>query len=395
MYQFDEVVERRGTLSKKWDPQTLEEMFGNQEALPLWVADMDFRVPPEVINHLKQAVEHGIYGYSMGEQANQAFASWVERRHHWTIKSEWIVNTPGVVVGLNNAIQVFTQPGDQVLIQQPVYPPFYHSIINNGRQVANNPLIRQGDQYQIDFEHFETLVKDPLTRLFILCSPHNPLGRIYTPDELKRMFDICFKYDVQVIVDEIHNDIIMPGYEFTTIGQLGEAYYQRIITCMAPSKSFNIAGLQWSAMVIPDEGIRQKFSRHLEQMGIRLCNPLSFVGVEAAYQYGDSWLDTLIVYLNDNYHYMKERLAQSLPSLEVLELQATYLSILDFSNYLLDEATLEDLIYRKAGVALNAGVWFGEAGEGLMRINLACPRATLEEALNRLIEALTPFENKA
>ena len=181
MYQFDEVVERRGTLSKKWDSQTLEEMFGNQEALPLWVADMDFRVPPEVIDHLKQAVEHGIYGYSMGEQANQAFASWVERRHHWTIKSEWIVNTPGVVVGLNNAIQVFTQPGDQVLIQQPVYPPFYHSIINNGRQVANNPLIRQGDQYQIDFEHFETLAKDPLTRLFILCSPHNPC-LLYTSD---------------------------------------------------------------------------------------------------------------------------------------------------------------------------------------------------------------------
>lgn len=388
MYDFDKVINRKGTWSMKWDDISLEKTFNNSEVLPLWVADMDFEAAPGIKSAVQKVIDHGIFGYSVTDEANQALANWMNRRHNWKIDTKWVVNTPGIVFALNVAVQTYTKPGDSVLIQRPVYYPFTDAIVNNGRQVVSNSLVENDGGYTIDFEDFEEKAKDPNTTMFILCSPHNPLSKVFTADELKRMLDIAFENDLIVVADEIHGDLIMPGVEYHTVGNLGGDYANKVITCLAPSKSFNLAGVQWSGIVIPDEKLRHQFKRAIEQLGYNSLNSLSFAAVIGAYNDSEDWLDAVIEYIYENYKYLKERLETELDNVSVIDLEATYLAYVDFRGLGYSDEKLIDLITHKAKVGLDSGNWFGKEGEGFMRFNLACSREILEEAVNRIVKVL-------
>lgn len=388
MYDFDKVIERKGTWSMKWDDKPLENTFNNKEVLPLWIADMDFKAAPAIVEAVQEVVDHGIFGYSTTDEPNKALANWMSHRHGWKFNPKWVTNTPGIVFALNVAIQTYTKPGDSVLIQRPVYYPFMDAIENNGRKVVSNSLVADGTSYKVDFEDFEEKAKDPNTTMFILCSPHNPVSKVFTADELKRMLDIAFENNLMVISDEIHGDLIMPGVEYHTVGNLGEDYANKVITCLSPSKSFNLAGLQWSGIVIPDDEIRHKYRRALEQLGYHSLNPFSFAAVISAYNDSEEWLDDVIEYIYNNYLYLKETLETELEGVRVLDLEATYLAFVDFKGLGIPDEKLEELITHKANVGLDAGNWFGHEGVGFMRFNLACSREILAEALKRIITVL-------
>ncbi|MBG9983520.1 pyridoxal phosphate-dependent aminotransferase [Aerococcaceae bacterium DSM 111022] len=389
MFNFDEIIDRRKSVGKKWNPNTLDEMFGNPDALPMWIADMDFRVAPAITEAIKEVAEHGIYGYSNAGSAVESYIGWVKRRHNWDIKPEWVLNTPGVVTALDVAIAAYTKPGDGILINKPVYYPFSLIIESHERKIVDSTLvIEEGGAISVDFADFEAKAKDENTKMFILCSPHNPLGHIYSRDELKRMLDICFKYDVLVVVDEIHGDLIMPGQEFTSIGELGEKYANRVIVTQAPSKTFNLAGMQWSAVVIPDADLRAKFQAHIELYDLAIQNPLAIAAVSAAYDEGAEWLDAAIGYIYANFEYLRNALAEALPDARVLDLKATYLAFVDFSYLGLDDESLDKLFAEEIGLALDSGHWFGETGSGYMRFNLATPRANVEKAVELMVNTL-------
>lgn len=385
MYNFDEFIDRKGTMSMKWDDESLQAIFGSKDVLPLWVADMDFKIAPAITEALQKVVDHGIIGYSGTDEANKALANWMSRRHNWDLDYKTVVNTQGIVFALNLAVQTFTRPGDGVLIQRPVYYPFTNAIVNNGRKVVSSSLVKNGHHFEVDFADFEEKAKDPNTTMFILCSPHNPLSKVYKVDELRRMLDIAFENDLLVVVDEIHGDLIMPGVEYTTVGNLGKDYSDKVITCISPSKTFNLAGTQWSGIVIPDDKLRHPFSRTIEQLGIGIHNPCSLAAVIAAYNDSEEWLDELIKYIYANYEYLKERLEAEL-GVDVLKLEATYLAFADFSKFGLTREELDHKMVHEAKVGLDSGHWFGDEGEGYMRFNLACSRSTLEEAINRIVK---------
>lgn len=387
MYDFSRVIDRSGTNSMKWEPGVLEDMFGNPELLPLWVADMDFEVSPAVKEAVVKVAEHGIYGYSETDKHMIAFKNWQDRRFDTKIETEWLINTPGIVTALNIAVQTFTKPGDNVIIQRPVYYPFTDAIVNNGRHVSNNELKEVDGNYEIDFEDFEEKAKDPNTTMFILCSPHNPVSRVWTKEELAKLMDICVENDVLVVSDEIHNDLVMPGYEHTVTLGIDEKYQKNLISCMAPSKSFNLAGMQLSYIIIADEKMRHQFNRTLEQLGLGMMSPFALEAAAAAYDESEEWLDDLIEYLHGNYNYLKDYFAKELPQVKVRDLEATYLVWVDFRELGLNFEEIADTMANKAGVALDGGDWFGKAGEGFMRINIACPRELLEQAAEQIVKA--------
>ena len=387
MYDFSKVIDRSGTNSMKWDPGVLEDMFGNPELLPLWVADMDFEVSPAVKEAVVKVAEHGIYGYSGTDKHMIAFKNWLDRRFDTKIKTEWLINTPGIVTALNIAVQTYTKPGDNVIIQRPVYYPFTDAVEKNGRHVSNNELKEVDGNYEIDFEDFEERAKDPNTTMFILCSPHNPVSRVWSKEELARLMDICVENDVLVVSDEIHNDLVMPGYEHTVTLGIDEKYQKNLISCMAPSKSFNLAGMQLSYIIIADENMRHQFNRSLEQLGLGMMSPFALEAATAAYDESEEWLDDLVEYLHGNYNYLKGYFAKELPHLKVRDLEATYLVWVDFRELGLDFEEIADTMANKAGVALDGGDWFGTAGEGFMRFNIACPRELLEQAAEQIVKA--------
>lgn len=389
MYNFDEIIDRRGTNSMKWSPTIMDELFDESEALPLWVADMDFRTVPEVIEATKRVAEFGIYGYVTSDKHNLAFVDWVQRRMNYTIAPEWVINTPGVVTAFSLAIQTFTKPGDKVLIQRPVYYPFTNAIVNNGRQVVSNTLVNQKGRYEIDFEDFKRKVQDPDTTLFILCSPHNPVSRSFSKEELVRMMDLCVANDVLVVSDEIHNDLIMPETDpHVTVPSLGEKYANHSITCMAPSKTFNLAGMHLSNIVIPNDRLRHQFQRTMSQVGIGGMNPFAIEATTAAYTHGEPWLEGLLDYLYGNYQYLRDTFAKELPEVVVTPLEATYLVWLDFNALEISQDILGEKIFKDAKVALDGGDWFGPEGEGFMRLNLASPRSVIQEAVEKIIRAI-------
>lgn len=385
---FDEVVERRGTDSSKWSPSVNLEQFGRADVLPMWVADMDFRTVPEVIEALEQRAAHGIYGYRAGNGHNEAFAGWVERHYGWHIDPAAVINTSGVVTALRFAIQAYTKPGDKVLIQQPVYYPFERSIRLNGCIPVSSDLVIVDGRYQVDFDDFEAKASDPDVMLFIMCSPHNPVGRVWTPEELTRVADICIDHDVLIVSDEIHCDLVMPGHTHTVLASLGEKYAQHTVTCMAPSKTFNLAGLQLSNIVIPNACLHRLFEKSLQRVGMQgKANIFAATAAETAYEQGDAWHSALVEYLAGNVSLVKEFLAERLPQVKTYDHEGTYLVWLDFHAFGLTEEALEERCFKKAGVALDAGAWFGAPGEGFMRINVGCPRSMLTEALERLADA--------
>lgn len=393
-WDFDEIIDRTGTASMKWEPAVLSSVFGDAKTdlLPLWVADMDFKCPAVVREAMEKRLAHQIYGYSLLDPSYfPALISWYMRRHQWEIDEKWILTTPGVVPATNYIVQRFTQPGDRVLIQTPVYYPFARAIQNNGRRILENPLRIVDGNYAMDFEDLEKKVRDPRAKLAILCSPHNPVGRVWTREELETFGDICIKNGILVFSDEIHCDLIMPGYKHTCFPTVSKTFEQHSITGLAASKTFNLAGLQQSSIIIPNPRLRREMATQIENLGfVNSIGGTLFgaVAAAAAYSGAEPWLEDLVVYLKGNFNYLRDSLETRLPGVHVFELQGTYLVWVDFRKTGLEKDLMRDALEKDAKVALDHGDWFGENGCGFERFNIACPRATLARALDSVVSAI-------
>lgn len=389
VFNFDREIDRRGTNSVKWD---FARRFGKPaDALPLWVADMDFQTPPCVIDALQKAAAHGIFGYSeAGEAYYEAAAAWFRERFGWETRPEWLVKTPGVVFAISAAVRALTEPGDAVLIQPPVYYPFANVIRGNGRAVAENVLRLRNGRYEIDFADFERKIRDKAVKLFILCSPHNPVCRVWTREELQTMGEICARYGVYVVSDEIHCDFAFPEHPHTVFPLACPALAERTVVCTAPSKTFNLAGLQASNIWIPDREMRQKIRRAIDQTGFGGLNTMGLAAAQAAYEGGGPWLEACKAYLRGNLDYLRGFLNERLPELRLVEPEGTYFAWLDCAGLRLDAQALDELVTNRAKLWLDAGTLFGAGGEGFERVVLACTRRTLTEALTRLDRAVHP-----
>ena len=413
IYNFDNITNRKGTNCLKYDFAV--ERGKPADVLPLWVADMDFPVSEEISKSLHAAVEHGIYGYTQPKDAYyNAVMNWMERKHNWKTKREWIVKTPGVVFALGAAVKAFTDPGDAILIQNPVYYPFTNIIRDNNRKVVDNTLVYHpvtertvvpvttddaseqqinnvgtvSPAYQIDFEDFERKIEQEHVKLFILCNPHNPVGRVWTVEELQKLGEICLRHHVIVVSDEIHNDFVYPGYEHTVFANVDPRFAEFTLTCTAPSKTFNLAGLQISNIFIPNENLRKAFKTEIDRTGYDEPNALGVVACEAAYRAGEDWLDQLKAYLLKNLNFLRDFLQEKLPQIHLVEPEGTYLVWLDCSELVITGKELDQFIVDKAGLWLDGGSMFGPSGAAFQRVNIACPQATLELALNKLKEAV-------
>lgn len=384
---FNIVVNRKNTNCLKYDFAVRRGRPEN--VLPLWVADMDFKVAPEITQAIEKRVAHGIFGYSeVKEEYFEAVSAWMEQKHGWHVKEDWLVKTPGVVFALAMAVQAFTEPGDAVIIQQPVYYPFSEVIADNGRRIVDNTLeLKEDGKYHINFEDFEQKVKENHVKLFLLCSPHNPVGRVWTKEEFKKIAAICRKYDVIVVSDEIHEDFVFNG-KHQVFADLSEDAKNRTITCTAPSKTFNLAGLQVSNIWIANPKLREKFKKQIAAAGYSQLNTLGLTACEAAYRYGGEWHAELLGYLKSNLNFLREFLQTRLPEVKLIEPEGTYLVWLDFGSLGLTEEQREELLTKKAGIWLDSGAIFGAAGEGFERINIACPRSILKDALERIERAV-------
>lgn len=389
---FDEVINRRHTNCLKYDFAVRR---GKPEGiLPLWVADMDFRISSYIQEALIKQAEHGIYGYSeVQDEYFQVLKSWMARNFDWRVERRWLIKTPGIVFALAMAVKAFTQKGDGILIQQPVYYPFSEVVEDNERRIVDNTLILdENGAYHIDFEDFEKKIVEEGVKLFFLCNPQNPTGRVFTKEELMRMGDICLKHQVLVVSDEIHADFVWKG-RHQVFANLKEEYKKISVTCTSPSKTFNIAGLQLSNIFIPDTAIRRKFRKQIAAAGYSQLNAAGLVAGEAAYLYGGEWLTAVRRYIKDNIRFTRHYIEQYLPEIRMTEPEGTYLVWLDFRNLQLTDEELEDLIIHKAGLWLDSGAIFGKSGQGFQRINVACPRQTLTKALDQLRRAMRENKN--
>ncbi|WP_449537509.1 MalY/PatB family protein [Ferdinandcohnia sp. Marseille-Q9671] len=385
-YNFDESINRYQTNSVKWDE--VENLFGDKDMLPMWVADMDFKSPQPVMDALQKRVEHGIYGYTTRPTSYyEATIGWMKRRHNWTIEKDWICFCPGVVPALNVIVQSFTNPGDKIIIQPPVYYPFTSVIEKNGRDIVSNPLTFENGRYEMDFDD---LVKklDSSVKMIIISSPHNPVGRVWTKEELTKLGTICLEHDILIVSDEIHFDLVFDGKVHIPFASISEEFAQQSITCTAPSKTFNLAGLQTSNIIIPNKEYRESFTKALEDRALGLSNTFGVTALISAYEEGDEWLDQLLVYLKGNLEYLKEYIQSNHPEVKVIEPEATYLAWVDCRALGLDHKELEHLLQKQGKVAFDEGYIFGKEGEGFTRINIACPRSILEEGLKRFSQAI-------
>ncbi|XID93280.1 MalY/PatB family protein [Paenibacillaceae bacterium WGS1546] len=384
-YDFDRRIDRTGTASYKWDQS--EKLFGRADIVPLWVADMDFEAPKEVVEAVVRRANHGIYGYSARTQGYyDAIIGWLKRRHGWTVEQDWITSSPGVVPALSLLVLTQTEPGDGIILQSPVYYPFFDVIKANGRNIVDNPLILKDGQYTIDFELLEEQAKAG-AKMLLLCSPHNPGGRVWTREELDRIGDICAKHGLLVVADEIHHDLIFPGHKHTPFASISERFAQISATCIAPSKTFNLAGLQSAAVVIPNESIRRKYNTMLKTLSIHMENYFGLAATEAAYTHGDEWLDQLLVYLEGNLDALLAFVEERLPQVNAIKPEGTYLVWLDCTAISDKPEELKKLMFEQAGVAFSEGSVFGRQGAGFLRVNLACPRSLLLEGLERFARA--------
>ena len=384
---FDEVIERRNTDSLKFDFAKQRGM--PEDVLPLWVADMDFKTSSIVLDKIKERVEHGIFGYTeTGDNYFDALYSWLDKNHNFKIEKRWVVKTPGVVFAIASAIKAFTNEGDAVLIEQPVYYPFSGVIRDNKRRVVSNDLVLTDEKYQIDFDDFERKIVENKVKLFVLCNPHNPVGRVWTRSELVRLIDICIKHDVIIFSDEIHADFTYEGYTHIPLINADERIKDHCIIATAPTKTFNLAGLQISNIIIPGEEIRRKFIKDVDAVGYSQANTIGIVACEAAYRYGQEWYEELKKYLKGNLDFVRDYLERELPQIKLIEPEGTYLIWLDFRGLSLCERELEELIVKKAGLWLDNGAIFGRTGAGFQRINIATNRSILKEALDRIKAAI-------
>jgi len=399
-WNFDEIIDRRGTASMKWEPEVLSAIFGKgrENLLPLWVADMDFKCPTVVRTAMEKRLAHQIYGYSLIDPAYfPALISWYSRRHHWDIDKDWIITTPGIVPAIHYMTQCFTRPGDQIILQTPVYYPFARAVQNNGRRVLENPLQIVGDHYRMDFSDLEKKAKDPRVTMAILCSPHNPVGRVWTRQELETFATICIKNNILIISDEIHCDLILPGFRHTCLPSISDTFARNSITAVAASKTFNLAGLQQSSLIIPDTRLKQRLASYMEDLGFKnsiggtLFGPIASA---AAYNEAEAWLEDLILYLHKNFIYLKTCLETQLPGVKVYDLEGTYLAWVDFRETLPDISTLIRVLEEDAKVGLDHGEWFGKNGAGFERINIACPRSVLTRAAEAIVKSIKNYQDK-
>ncbi len=388
-YNFNRFIDRRDSFSLKWSKEALQMVFkkDDDDLLPLWVADMDFECPKPVVDALKKEAEGCVYGYNWHGTPKylNAVTGWMDRRHQWKIDPKWIVYSPGIVPAINMMVQTFSNIGDKIIVQPPVYYPFFSAVTANGRKLLLNQLHYENQKYIFDYEDFEEKAKDPLTKIFILCSPHNPVGRVWTKEELKKLGDICLEHDILIISDEIHHDLILPGNKHTVFSTISEEFEQKTIVCTAPSKTFNLAGLQVSNIIIPNEKLRQSFINTIvHKNGIGIPNSFGIVAMIAAYNEGEEWLEQVLKYIDSNFHFLQEFVANNLPDVKCIEPEGTYLAWLDFNSLGLNDEDLKSLILNKANIALDGGKLFGSGGEGFQRINVACPKLILEDAMQRI-----------
>ena len=378
-YDFDKTIDRRATNSYKWDSAP-------EGMLPMWVADMDFRTAPAIIDALQKRVAHGIFGYTRVPDAYyDAVTSWFSRRHGWDIDREWIIYTSGVVPAVSAVIKALTVPGDKVIVQTPVYNCFFSSIRNNGCEIVSNPLRRTADTYEMDFNALERCAADPRAKVMLLCNPHNPAGRVWTPDELTRLGNICLRNGVTVVADEIHCELVYQGFKYTPFASLSDAFLHRSVTCVSPSKAFNIAGLQIANIVAFDNDLRSRIDKAININEVCDVNPFGVAATIAAYNEGEEWLNQLVDYLHGNYEAMAEFCRRELPEFPITRLEGTYLVWMDCSSLGMPSDALEHALLDDARLWLNAGTMYGAEGEGYMRWNIACPRSVMLDGLNRFL----------
>lgn len=387
VYDFNEVVNRSDTDSSKWEPECYYDVLGEKDLLPFWVADMDFKMPKPVIDKLVKRTEHGIYGYSFrNNEYYEAIINWFRKRHNYVVEKNSIIYTPGVVPAVAFAIQAFSNENEEIVIQKPVYYPFETAIKLNNRKVVDNTLILRNGRYEIDFKQLEEQLSSEKAKIFILCNPHNPTGRVFTKEELTQIGELCLKHNVLVIADEIHSDLVYRDYKHTVFAGISKEFEDITITCTAPSKTFNMAGLYASNIFIKNEEIRMKYVQVLSASFIGGQSPFSIEAARTAYTDGEEWLDQLIEYLDGNVKFITEYLEKNIPEVKMIKPEATYLGWLDFNGCAQDN--IGDKVTKEAKLGLYRGEKFGDAGKGFMRICFGCPRSVLEEALDKLKNVL-------
>lgn len=385
-YNFDEIIPREGTDSLKYDAR--KRYFGTEDLLPMWVADMDFRTPDFIVNAMKKRLEHEIFGYTLKpDSLYDAVIGWMQRRHGWKVEKDWILFTPGVVPAFNMCIQAYSQPGEKVIVQSPVYYPFFWGVEYNNRKMLNNQLVRRGDFYEMDLDDLKKNI-DASTKVMLFCSPHNPVGRVWNRQELMGLAEICLQNNLVMVSDEIHSDLIFDGYKHIPYAMLGKEMEQQSITCIAPSKTFNVAGLATSAVIIPNPGLRKKFIDVVESLHIAGGNIFGAVAMEAAYAHGDEWLKQALNYIEGNVGYLEDFVRKNLPQIKVIHPEGTYMAWMDFSGLQLSDPELKKFMTEKAKLGFNHGPTFGPGGEGFQRINLGCSREIVKEAMRRMREAI-------
>jgi cystathionine beta-lyase len=386
IHNFDRIIPRQNTHSYKWDQS--KKLFGSSDILPLWVADMDFESPPSIIKALQARATQSIYGYTIRPETYlTAITGWFDRRHNWQIDRAWITDSPGIVTSLSLAVELFSEPGRSVIIQSPIYYPFYDVIRMNDRQIAKNPLIQNNGRFEIDFDHLEQLMRDG-AKLMLFCNPHNPGGRVWEREELQRLGELSLQYNVLIISDEIHCDLTFPRHPYIPFASLSAEIALNSLTLLAPSKTFNLPGLQSSIVVTPNKELKKKLDYRLKTLSLHMTNYFIPDAVQAAYNDSDLWLDELLVYLQDNLTFTMDFLAKEIPEIKAMKPEGTYLLWIDCRALKLDIPELKKLMFQKAEVAFSEGSIFGSEGVGYLRINFACPRSILEEALHRFSRAV-------
>ena len=385
-YDFDTIIDRHNTNSIKWD--FVEEIYSVKDILPMWVADMDFRLPEPVIDAVKKVAMHGIFGYSGAPLSYyDAFMEWMKCHHNWDIKKEWVTFTPGGVTALFLLVKAFTRPGDQVIVQTPVYYPFFNAIKSGHCEILGNPLQFKDELYTMDLAELESKVNSS-TKMIILCNPHNPVGRVWREAELRDIGELCIKNNILIVSDEIHQDVVFDGFKHIPFATISDEFADRSVTITGLSKTFNLAGLQMSNIVIPNSIVRRRFVKTVENSGIFLPNTFAIAATEAAYRHGASWLEQLLSYLQGNLAFLNTYVAEKIPGLKVIQPEGTYLVWLDFRGCGIDQTRLNRFLREKAKVALEAGTKFRAKEEGFERMNIACPRETLTEGLRRIEKAV-------
>ncbi len=385
-YNFDNIINRENTASVKYDLR--KEIFQKEDVIPMWVADMDFKTPDFIIKAIKERLNHEVFGYSIRPRSYfQSIIDWVKRRHNWEIKEEWISFSPGIVPAINMAVLAYTSPGDKIIIQPPVYHPFFYAIKNNDRELVENPLNLKGGRYHMNFKDLVDKLRD--AKMLVLSNPHNPGGSVWTKDELEKLGELCVKYNVLIMSDEIHADLIYKNYRYTPLASISSEIANHTVTFIAPSKTFNMAALATSSVISSNKELKEKYDKVLDAIHIGMGNVFGTVASEAAYTHGDKWLDQLMEYLETNLDLVEDYLKEKVPQIKMIRPEGTYLVWLDCSDLNLKGKDLKDFMIKDAGLGFNDGRMFGTGGEGYMRMNIACPKQIVLDALIRLEKAIS------